>query len=49
LSKGIVYIVDDEEDILDLVEYNLVKDNFFVERFTTGKDVLDEVRQKNRI
>ena len=46
MSKGIVYVVDDEEDILDLVEYNLVKERFFVDRFTTGEDVLDEIKHK---
>ena len=46
MSKGVVYIVDDEEDILDLVEYNLEKERFLVERFTTGEDVLYEIRHK---
>ena len=44
MSKGIVYAVDDEEDILDLVEYNLEKERFLVERFSTGEEVLDEVK-----
>jgi two-component system, OmpR family, alkaline phosphatase synthesis response regulator PhoP len=46
VSKGVIYVVDDEEDILDLVEYNLVKEKFFVERFTTGEKVLDEINFK---
>ncbi|MEJ2054071.1 MAG: response regulator [Calditrichaceae bacterium] len=46
MSKGVIYVVDDEEDILDLVEYNLVKEKFFVERFTTGEKVLDEINFK---
>lgn len=46
MSKGIVYVVDDEENILDLVEYNLAKEKFLVERFTTGEDVLDEIKFK---
>lgn len=46
MSRGVVYVVDDEEDILDLVEYNLEKERFFVERFTTGEDVLYEIRHK---
>jgi two-component system alkaline phosphatase synthesis response regulator PhoP len=46
VSKGIIYVVDDEEDILDLVEYNLEKERFLVERFTTGEDLIYQVRQK---
>ncbi|MEJ2542491.1 MAG: response regulator transcription factor [Calditrichaceae bacterium] len=46
MSKGVVYVVDDEEDILDLVEYNLEKERFLIERFTTGEDVLYEVKHK---
>lgn len=46
MSKGVVYVVDDEEDILDLVEYNLEKERFLVERFTTGEDVLYEIKDK---
>ena len=46
MSKGVVYVVDDEEDILDLVEYNLEKERFLVERFTTGEDVLYEIKRK---
>ncbi|HES60061.1 MAG: response regulator transcription factor [Calditrichaceae bacterium] len=46
MSKGIVYVVDDEEDILDLVEYNLEKERFLVERFTAGEDVLHKIKQK---
>ena len=46
MSKGIIYVVDDEEDILDLVEYNLEKERFLVERFTTGEDLIYQVRQK---
>ena len=45
MSKGIIYVVDDEEDILDLVEYNLEKERFLVNRFSTGEDLLYKVRQ----
>ena len=41
-----VYVVDDEEDILDLVEYNLEKERFLVDRFTTGEDVLYKIKQE---
>lgn len=43
MSKGMIYVVDDEEDILDLVEYNLAKEHFDIKRFTTGEDVLYEI------
>ena len=46
MSKGMVYVVDDEEDILDLVEYNLEKERFLVDRFTTGEDVLYKIKQE---
>jgi len=46
VSKGLIYVVDDEEDILDLVEYNLEKERFLVERFTTGEDLLNKVKDE---
>ncbi len=40
MLKEKIYIVDDEEDILDLVEYILGKEKYRVKRFLTGEDVI---------
>lgn len=45
MSKGLIYVVDDEEDILDLVDYNLKKEGFEVERFISGEGILEEVKR----
>lgn len=46
MPKGLVYVVDDEEDILNLVEYNLVKEGYKVERFISGESALDRIEDK---
>ena len=45
MGKAKIYIVDDEEDILDLVEYNLTKEGYEVELFTTGEEILRKVKK----
>lgn len=40
MAKERVLIVDDEEDILELLEYNLAREGYRVERATTGEDAL---------
>ncbi len=44
MQKEKIYIVDDEEDILDLVEYILGKEKYRVKRFLTGEDVIAAMR-----
>ncbi len=44
MARARIFIVDDEEDILDLVEYNLAKEGYQVERFTTGEAILQKVK-----
>lgn len=46
MPKGLIYIVDDEEDILDLVEYNLEKEGFKVKRFLSGEKILDAIDKR---
>lgn len=46
MSKNMIYVVDDEEDILDLVAYNLRKEGFSVKCFDSGEDILQEVKQQ---
>jgi two-component system phosphate regulon response regulator PhoB len=46
LAKEKIFVVDDEEDILDLVEYYLAKEGFQISRFVSGEDVLQALRQQ---
>lgn len=41
-----IIVVDDEEDILELIEYNLTKERLQVECVTTGEATLESVRTK---
>ncbi len=41
-----ILIVDDEEDILELVEYNLIKEGYRVITAATGEDALQIARDK---
>jgi two-component system alkaline phosphatase synthesis response regulator PhoP len=45
MPKKNVLIVDDEEDILDLIEYNLAREGFDTVRVKTGEDALKAIRQ----
>ncbi len=45
MAKEKIFVVDDEEDILDLVEYILSKEGYKLRRFTSGEDVLKAIRQ----
>lgn len=44
MAKENILVVDDEEDILSLVEYNLNKENFMVKCVTTGEEALRYAR-----
>ena len=46
MSRERVLVVDDEEDILELVEYNLAKEGCRVTCVATGEEALDEVRRR---
>ena len=41
-----ILVVDDEEDILELVRYNLVKEGYQVSGTLTGEDALQKARSK---
>lgn len=45
MAKGNILVVDDEEDILDLVRYNLGKEGFDVVTVTTGEEALTMARK----
>ncbi len=44
MAKAKIFIVDDEDDILDLVDYVLSKEGYQVERFRTGEEILRKVK-----
>ncbi len=46
MARETVLVVDDEEDILELVEYNLSKEGFTVVGVATGEDALAATRTK---
>jgi two-component system alkaline phosphatase synthesis response regulator PhoP len=44
MSKERILVVEDEEDILELVRYNLVKEGYLVTGALTGEDALKKAR-----
>jgi two-component system phosphate regulon response regulator PhoB len=46
LSKACILVVDDEESIVELVRYNLVKDGYEVRTAGTGEAALAEARRE---
>jgi len=46
VARETVLVVDDEEDILELVKYNLEKEGYTVVGVTTGEDALAAARRK---
>lgn len=44
MSKESVYLVEDEDAILELISYNLNKEGYQVKGFTNGEDLLRELR-----
>lgn len=45
--KTRILVVDDEEDILELVRYNLEKEGFEILSAVTGTEALDIISKKN--
>lgn len=46
MDKKIIYVVDDEKNIRELLQYNLEKIGFIVEVFSNGKDFLDGINKR---
>ncbi|MBU1260543.1 MAG: response regulator [Planctomycetes bacterium] len=46
MAKENILIVDDEEDVLELVRYNLDKNGYKIETATTGEEALKKARAK---
>lgn len=47
MSKGHILVVDDEEDLLELVAYNLRREGYEVDCVTTGETALRAARSKS--
>lgn len=43
MAKDMIFVVEDEEDILELVSYNLSKEGYAVKCFVRGEDMLAQV------
>ena len=46
MAKETILVVDDEEDILELVRYNLNKDGYKITCALTGEDALEKARSE---
>lgn len=44
-KKGTILAVDDEEDILELVRYNLEKEGYIIHTATSGKDAVRIIKK----
>ena len=44
MNKEKIFVVDDEEEILDLIEFILYKENYRVKRFISGEEILKAVK-----
>ncbi|MBN2374502.1 response regulator transcription factor [bacterium] len=44
MSKKKILIIDDEENILKLIRYNLAKEGYLVEGVTSGEEALNKIR-----
>ena len=46
MAKSKILVIDDEEDILELVRYNLAKEGYFVEEATSGEEALAKTKSE---
>jgi two-component system phosphate regulon response regulator PhoB len=46
MAKEKILVVDDEEDILELIRYNLVKEGYQVSTVTSGEEALNKAKQE---
>ena len=44
MPKDLIYVVEDEEDILELIVYNLTLEGFATKGFTRGEDMLVQLK-----
>jgi two-component system alkaline phosphatase synthesis response regulator PhoP len=45
MSNNKILLVDDEEDILEMIRYNLEKEGFEIETASNGKEAIDKARK----
>ena len=46
MANECILIVDDEEDVLELVQYNLDRNGYHVETATSGEQALTNTKKK---
>ena len=46
MAKENILVVEDEEDILELVRYNLTKEGYEVTGLTSGEEAFETVRER---
>jgi two-component system phosphate regulon response regulator PhoB len=46
MSKPLLFVVEDEEDIRDLIRMNLEKENYKIECFESGEECVQKAREK---
>ena len=44
MTKDVIFLVEDDEDIVELIIYNLSKEGFPVKSFTRGEDMLPQLQ-----
>jgi two-component system phosphate regulon response regulator PhoB len=44
MPKQLVFVIEDEEDILELISYNLSKEGYQIQGFTSGEEALRQLR-----
>lgn len=44
MAKSKILVIDDEEDILELVRYNLAREGYFVEEAASGEEALSKTK-----
>lgn len=47
MSKEKILVVEDDEDILELIDYNLTREGYFVRKVTSGEEALALARREN--
>lgn len=47
MVKQIIVVIEDEEDILELVAYNLTREGYQVQGFMSGEEALPSLRSRN--
>lgn len=49
MAREKIFVVEDEENILDLIEFNLIKENYRVTRFESGEKILSFLKTTNTV